>query len=154
MEGLQEVGRNGLRQVRLQVQRTSPSNVSDRHCRRLDFPRNNQGWRDQLAPQLRWAALFSVVALAIDLAHYVYGTFNTNATLDRLRDEERDAVVKGNAWPHDPKGPPPDVTQGGVKAMFCLKTASTVVGAGLLLYYPAIESPASQRLEFIPSMRS
>lgn len=90
-----------------------------------------------VAAQIRWAAILFVVTLALDLAHYLYGTFKTNSRLDLIQKDERTAVGDGNNWPHNPVGPPPEMPETGVKAFFCLKTIALVIGASLLLHYLA-----------------
>jgi hypothetical protein len=92
-----------------------------------------------LAAQIRWAAIFFVLALAMDLGHYLYGTFKTSSRLDLIRRDERSAVSDGNNWPHDPPGPPPELPETGVKLFFCLKTITAILGASLLLHYLAFK---------------
>jgi hypothetical protein len=92
-----------------------------------------------LSTQIRWAAILFVVALAIDLVHYLYGTFSVNTQLDAVKTEEQKAITNGNAWPHNPSGPPPDLSEGGVRLLFCLKTCAAIVGAAVLLHYLAFK---------------
>lgn len=90
-----------------------------------------------MAAQIRWAAILFVLTLALDLAHYLYGTFKTSSRLDEIQKEERTAIGDGNNWPHSPEGPPPEMPELGVKAFFCAKTVALIVGSGLLLHYLA-----------------
>lgn len=78
-----------------------------------------------------------VVCLALDLIHYLYGTYRTSGALDTFKKQENAAITKGVPWPEDPNGPPPELPQFGVQTCFALKTSSVILGSGFLLHYLA-----------------
>jgi hypothetical protein len=88
-----------------------------------------------LAPQMRGAAVLFIVTLAVDIAQNLYGTFSISPILDKLAKDEQQALAEGEAWPRNPKGPPPELSESGVKSLFYLKTLAAAAGAGLLLAY-------------------
>jgi hypothetical protein len=90
-----------------------------------------------LSAQIRWAAILFVLCLALDLAHFLYGTYRTSGRLNKIRREENAAISKGIPWPEAPNGPPPELPQFGVQVVFALKTCALLIGAGLLLHYLA-----------------
>jgi hypothetical protein len=99
------------------------------------FRETTKGGAVNLVAEIRWAAILFVMTLALDLAHYLYGTFRTSSRLDLIKKDANTALVDGNNWPHNPAGPPPELPEGGVKLLFCLKTIALIIGSGLLLHH-------------------
>ena len=91
----------------------------------------------RLAPELRWAAIFFVLAVALNFAYYVLGFFGVNSRLDEIRRNEQEALRAGKVWPADPLGPPPDMPEAAVKFLFLAKVFVLIAGAGLLIFYLA-----------------